>query len=119
MNRFRICAWIETSSALTGSSQTMNFGSHGQRPGDADPLPLPAGELVRIAVVCVRVHAHLVQELEYAVLFVLAFGQVVDAEGFADDAAHGHAGVERGIGVLENDLHVLCACAAIPRHPCP
>ena len=25
-SRFRICAWIETSSAETGSSQTMNFG---------------------------------------------------------------------------------------------
>ena len=26
LSRFRICAWIETSSAETGSSQTISFG---------------------------------------------------------------------------------------------
>ena len=43
------CAWIETSSAETGSSQTISFGLHRQRAGDADALALAAGELVRIA----------------------------------------------------------------------
>ncbi len=45
-----ICAWIDTSSAETGSSQMMSFGLEHQRPGDADALALAAGELVRIAV---------------------------------------------------------------------
>ena len=50
LSRLRICAWIETSSADTGSSQTISFGDERQRAGDPDPLPLAAGELVRIAV---------------------------------------------------------------------
>ena len=45
-----ICAWIDTSSAETGSSATMSFGLQRQRAGDADALALAAGELVRIAV---------------------------------------------------------------------
>ena len=44
------CAWIETSSAETGSSQTMNFGCDREGARDADALTLPARELVRIAV---------------------------------------------------------------------
>ena len=43
-------AWIDTSSADTGSSSTSSFGLQRQRPGDADALPLAAGELVRVAV---------------------------------------------------------------------
>ena len=41
------CAWIDTSSADTGSSATMNSRLDRKRPRDADPLPLPAGEFVR------------------------------------------------------------------------
>ena len=48
-SRFRICAWIETSSAETGSSHDDQRRVDGERAGDADPLPLPAGELVRVA----------------------------------------------------------------------
>jgi hypothetical protein len=44
------CAWIDTSSAAIGSSQTMNFRVQRQRPGDADALALAAGEFVRVAV---------------------------------------------------------------------
>ena len=43
------CAWIETSSAETGSSSRISFGFDRQRPGDADALALSAGELVREA----------------------------------------------------------------------
>ena len=39
------CAWIDTSSAETGSSQTISFGPQRQRAGHADALPLAAGEL--------------------------------------------------------------------------
>ena len=50
-----ICAWIDTSSADTGSSQTISFGLQRQRPGDADALALAAGELGREPVVVLRV----------------------------------------------------------------
>ena len=49
-SRFRICAWTETSSALTGSSATTNVGTERERPRDPDPLALAAGECVREAV---------------------------------------------------------------------
>ena len=44
-----ICAWIETSSAETGSSATMKSGFEREGAGDADALALAAGELVRVA----------------------------------------------------------------------
>ena len=40
---------METSSAETGSSQTMNCGSSRQRAGDADALAAAAVQLMRIA----------------------------------------------------------------------
>ena len=44
------CAWIETSSADTGSSSRISYRIDGQRTRDPDPLALTAGELVREAV---------------------------------------------------------------------
>ena len=49
------CAWIDTSSAETGSSATISFGLQGQRAGHPDALALAAGELVREAVVVLGV----------------------------------------------------------------
>ena len=62
-SRLSTCAWIETSSAETGSSATITFGLERQRPGDADALPLAAGELVRVAVVVLGVQADGVHQL--------------------------------------------------------
>jgi hypothetical protein len=39
------------------------LGLHRQRPGDADPLPLPARELVRVAAERVRVEPDQAQQL--------------------------------------------------------
>ena len=58
-----ICAWMETSSAETGSSQTISFGLQRQGARDADALALAAGELVREAVVVLGVQADQLQEL--------------------------------------------------------
>ena len=44
-----ICAWIETSSEATGSSQHQHVGLHRKRACDRDALALAAGELVRKA----------------------------------------------------------------------
>ena len=57
-SRLITCAWIDTSSADTGSSQTIELGLEGDGPGDADALALSAGELVRVAVVVLGVEAH-------------------------------------------------------------
>ena len=45
-----ICAWIETSSAETGSSQAMNSGLRRQSARDADALALTAAHLVGITI---------------------------------------------------------------------
>ena len=57
-------AWIETSSADTGSSQTISFGLDGERAGDADALALAAGELVREAAHVVGLQADRLQQLQ-------------------------------------------------------
>ena len=54
---------MDTSSADTGSSQTMNLGLQGQRPGDADPLAAAAVQLVGIGVEQPGGQAHRVHQL--------------------------------------------------------
>jgi hypothetical protein len=74
--------------------------------GDADALALAAAELVRVAVEVVGVEADLVEQLLDEGASLGAAGDAVHAEGLADDVGHGHARVERAVGVLEDDLHV-------------
>jgi hypothetical protein len=57
-SRFSTCAWMETSSADTGSSRTSNIRLQHQGAGNGDALALAAGEHVRVAV-NVRAQAHL------------------------------------------------------------
>ena len=45
-----ICAWIETSSAETGSSQSDEFELERQSARDADALALTAAHLVGITI---------------------------------------------------------------------
>ncbi len=70
-SRLRICAWMETSSAETGSSQMISLRAQRERPGDADALALPARELVRVAVVVLRVQADAIHQLLHAATDVL------------------------------------------------
>ena len=59
-----------------------------------------------IAIDKVRVQTHHLQQFLHPLSLLLALGDVVDFQWFTDNAAHGHAGVERGIRVLEDHLHV-------------
>jgi len=77
----------------------------GQGAGDADALALAAGELVGVAVGEDRVKPDQTQQLFHPLPGLLAPGDPVDLQGFGDDLAHGHARVQGGIGVLEDDLH--------------
>mgnify|MGYP003693900531 CR=1 FL=1 len=45
-----ICAWIDTSSAVVGSSAMISFGFARERQRDHDALAHAAGELVRIVI---------------------------------------------------------------------
>ena len=77
-----------------------------QRPGDADALALTAGELVRVAVHCVRRQPDLGQHPGDALSLVAPAADAVDDEGLANDVADFEARVQAGIGVLEDHLHV-------------
>ena len=67
-SRFTICAWIETSRAETGSSQTMNAGFTRERAGKPDPLPLATRELVRVAAGRVRGQPDALEELTHTLV---------------------------------------------------
>ncbi len=111
LSRFRICAWTETSSAETGSSATISFGFTRERPGDPDPLALAARELVREAVVVLRVQAHDLEEVLDAPLALRVRAEPVDLERLGDDEPDALAWVQRRVGVLE-DHHQLAPARA-------
>ena len=110
------CAWTETSSAETGSSQTMISGLSASAAGDADALALAAGELVRVAVDVLGVEAdHVQQVLRPRLAVALRRDLGVDLERLADDVADRHARVERGVRVLEHHLDVAAQLPAASR----
>ena len=101
-----ICAWIETSSADTGSSATISCGSHAERPRDADALALPAGELVREAVVVLGREPHPLEQALHGAAQLGAGLDAVQAHRVADDLHDALARVERRVRVLEDHLHL-------------
>ena len=81
--------------------------THRQGPRDAHPLPLPAGKLVGVAVGVLAVQAHPLQKGDNALPALLLTGaELVDINGFPHNIPNGHAGVQAGVGVLEDDLHL-------------
>ncbi len=50
--------------------------------------------------------SHETQELEDAVASRAFHAHLVDGERFADDLLDRHAGIERGIRILKDDLHL-------------
>ena len=73
--------------------------------GNADPLPLPAGELVRVAPGVVRREADHLHHLRHPVRALIGRAQAMDAEALADGGGDRRAGVERRVRILEHDLH--------------
>jgi hypothetical protein len=78
------CAWIETSSAETGSSQTIS----------RDALALAAGELMRKVLHLVGPQADLLEQFRDPILLFYAAREAVHGERLADDVARRHARVE-------------------------
>ena len=77
-------------------------------PRDADPLPLAAGKLVGVFADIGRGQAYALKELcggfRNASGFQTGFRV---AQGFCNNVAYLHFGIKRGIGILEDVLHVL------------
>ena len=111
---FNTCARTETSSAETGSSATMNLGLRRDGPRHAHPLALAPGQLVRIALQeDGRLQADPRQQLAGPDARVAAIEAHVVTEGHLQACADRLARVERGGGVLEDDLHL--ASEPLPR----
>ena len=74
-----------------------------QGTGDADTLALASGELMGVAGGVLGVEADVVHQFQDT-LAALLFGlvHVLDIQGLADDVGDGHAGIQRGIGILED-----------------
>ena len=76
-----------------------------QRAGDAEPLPLPAGEGMRIAPQRALIEPDHVEQLLGALVALVRGADVVDAQGLGQDLVDGHARIERRERVLEHELH--------------
>ena len=77
-----------------------------ERARQADALPLPAAELVRVAVGSLGRHADALEHVVHDRVALLARDRAVDREPLRDQVADLHARVERPDRVLEDDLHV-------------
>ena len=99
----RLDRHVERGNRFVGDDE---LGIDGKRARDADALALTAREFVRITAVIILAQADLFQQFDNALLAIIALGDVMDLHAFADDLADAHARVERGVGVLEDDLHL-------------
>ena len=83
------------------------LGVEGERPGQPDPLTLAAREFMGIELGCLGTQTHLAHEAPGPLQALGRCTDVLDDEGLFDDRTHPHPRVERGIGILEHQLHVL------------
>ena len=101
------CAWIETSSAETGSSATMKLRLQRQRAGDGDALALTAGEFVRVVAHLRRPQADALEQggdaLGRAPCRLRCRARF---SGSPTISPAGHARIERRERILEDDLHL-------------
>ncbi len=85
----------------------MNSGSTASALRDANPLPLSAGEFVRIAAQVSGEHIDLFQQRGGAVDAVgLARADAVNPHRLDEGGLDRHPRIQRAVGVLENDLHL-------------
>ena len=65
----------------------------------------------RVASYTLRHRRDEAEQFPDAILGLFPLGQAVDEQRFGDDVADGHARIERGVGVLKDDLHLLAELA--------
>ena len=79
------------------------LGLHRQRPGNADTLPLTAGELMGVAVGVLGVQAHLRHQFQNPLLALrFTFVHLVHIQRLADNIGNGPTGIQRRIGILKD-----------------
>ncbi len=80
------------------------LGLEHQCPGNRDPLPLAAGELVRVAVAGLRIQADFFQRLNHHLFALGLSADTVNLQPLADDLAYRHARAQTAIRVLKDHL---------------
>ena len=83
------------------------LGVYGEGTSDTDSLALTAGELVRVSLEVVVAKTALVHKIENVILNLGLGYDIVNLNGLGEDTANGISGGKRGVGVLEDDLHLL------------
>jgi hypothetical protein len=96
-----------------GFVQDQKTWAEGQSAGDVDALALASGELVGVSGEGGGVEVDFGEEGVEAGREAFGWGFVVDAEGFGEDLADRHAGIEGGVGVLEDDGDVAAEAAEV------
>ncbi len=90
----------------------------GDGPGDGEPLPLTARELMGVAIEMLAAHTDPLQQLHHAFCQLLTGRLFVDLERASHDLPYEMAGVERGESVLEDHLAVApVAKPVVPGEP--
>jgi hypothetical protein len=77
-----------------------------ERACEADALPLPAGQLVRIAVAQLRAQANGVEDRGNGRVERASFRDSMQAHGLADDVADRHPRIERRIRILKDHVQL-------------
>src|SRR5262249_61326382 len=80
------------------------LGTQGERSRNPDALSLAAGELVRVAVVVLRLKADTIHQLLDLAPQLVTGGELVQHEGVADDLPDPFARIEGRVRVLEDHL---------------
>ena len=66
---------------------------------------------MRLALQHVRAQADLVEKLDHALLTLGSAHRSVDGQRFPDDVGDALSGIERGVRILEDDLHAFAMTA--------
>src|SRR6202012_3808181 len=96
-SRLSTWAWIDTSSADTGSSQMISLGRTARARATPMRCRWPPGDSAGDRVEGPGVEANPFHQFLHALLAVAAAGHVVDGEGLPDDRADPLPGVQRSV----------------------
>jgi hypothetical protein len=96
-----------------GLVQDHDLGIEHESARDRDTLALAAREHVRIAPVVLRAEPHLGEHAAHARAALLGAKLGVHLEWLVQDASHLLARIERAVGILEHDLHLLAQLAPV------
>ncbi|EAU65581.1 conserved hypothetical protein [Stigmatella aurantiaca DW4/3-1] len=116
----RLDGHVEGADGLVRDDQ---IGPQSDGASNADALTLAPGKLMGIAVHRVARQPHQIHQREHLLFALPALGQSVDGERLANEVSNRQPGVQRGVGILEDELHApakgtqpsgLQACQLLP-----